>query len=172
MKREKSCGAVLVRRAVSGWETLLIRHANGGHWAFPKGHVEPGETEAQTALREIREETAIAASLWPGFRTVTPIPPGKGWSRKWCTSSPCPRAAALPASGRKFWTCAGFRRRKPLRSSPTPTTGRSGCRRSDICGNRLKSSALRGRAVGPSFFQQSATHPTHSHHMMALCYSL
>ncbi len=172
MKREKSCGAVLVRRAVSGWETLLIRHANGGHWAFPKGHVEPGETEAQTALREIREETAIAASLWPGFRTViSSFPPGRGGQGSGVLPR-LPQAAALPASGRKFWTCAGFRRRKPLRSSPTPTTGRSGCRRSDICGNRLKSSALRGRAVGPSFFQQSATHPTHSHHMMALCYSL
>ena len=78
MKREKSCGAVLVRRAVSGWETLLIRHANGGHWAFPKGHVEPGETEAQTALREIREETAIADSLWPGFRTVISYSPREG----------------------------------------------------------------------------------------------
>ena len=33
----------------------------GGHWDFPKGHVEKGEVEAQTARREIAEETGIAS---------------------------------------------------------------------------------------------------------------
>ena len=37
---------------------LLARH-NGGHWSFPKGHVEKNETEKETALREIREETGL-----------------------------------------------------------------------------------------------------------------
>lgn len=32
-------------------------------WALPKGHVEPGETLAQTALREVQEETGIAAEV-------------------------------------------------------------------------------------------------------------
>ena len=55
MKYEKSCGAVIFRRA-EGWNVLLIRHTKGRHISFPKGHVEQGETEAQTAEREIREE--------------------------------------------------------------------------------------------------------------------
>jgi bis(5'-nucleosidyl)-tetraphosphatase len=37
---------------------LLIQH-NAGHWAFPKGHAEKGETEIETALRELSEETGI-----------------------------------------------------------------------------------------------------------------
>ena len=31
----------------------------GGHWAFPKGHANVGETELETARRELREETGI-----------------------------------------------------------------------------------------------------------------
>jgi len=37
---------------------LLIRHW-AGHWGFPKGHAEPGETAIATALRELEEETGI-----------------------------------------------------------------------------------------------------------------
>ena len=36
--------------------------------SFPKGHVEAGETERQTALREIREETGLTVTLIRGFR--------------------------------------------------------------------------------------------------------
>jgi len=38
---------------------LLLRHRNGEHWAFPKGHIEPGEDEKAAALREIKEETGL-----------------------------------------------------------------------------------------------------------------
>ena len=37
---------------------LLIKHRNG-HWAFPKGHANVGETDVETARRELREETGI-----------------------------------------------------------------------------------------------------------------
>jgi bis(5'-nucleosidyl)-tetraphosphatase len=37
---------------------LLIRHW-AGHWGFPKGHAEPGETAIATACRELEEETGI-----------------------------------------------------------------------------------------------------------------
>ena len=59
MRYEKSCGAVIFRRAEDGWNVLLIRHTKGRHISFPKGHVEPGETESQTAEREILEETGL-----------------------------------------------------------------------------------------------------------------
>ena len=72
MKWEKSCGAVVFRKAGDTLEVLLIRHKNGGHWAFPKGHVEHVETEVETARREIWEETGLKVEPDTGFReTVT-----------------------------------------------------------------------------------------------------
>ncbi|MEG4370213.1 NUDIX domain-containing protein [Microcoleus sp. B4b_D2] len=38
---------------------LLIQH-QAGHWAFPKGHANPGESAAETARREFLEETGIS----------------------------------------------------------------------------------------------------------------
>lgn len=47
---------------------VALRRGKTGHIALPKGHVEPRETLAETALREIREETGIIASIagWAG----------------------------------------------------------------------------------------------------------
>lgn len=77
MRREKSCGAVIFRKTDGNVQVLLIRHVNGGHWSFPKGHVEKDETEEETALREIREETGLEAALDTGFRSVTTYSPGE-----------------------------------------------------------------------------------------------
>ena len=52
-----SCGAVLVRRAESGWMTLMLRAYR--NWDFPKGLCEIGETPMQAARREVGEETGI-----------------------------------------------------------------------------------------------------------------
>lgn len=50
---------------------LLIKNRHGGHWAFPKGHVEAGEDELQAALREVAEEVRIIrVQIIPSFRTV------------------------------------------------------------------------------------------------------
>ena len=67
--KEKSCGAVVYTKNESGIiEYLLIKHKNGGHWSFPKGHMEAGETEAETAVREILEETGLKVKIDPNFR--------------------------------------------------------------------------------------------------------
>ena len=68
MKREKSCGALVVRKNGDSYDLVLLRHRFGGHWSFPKGHVEAGENERQTALREVREETGLPIRLFDGFR--------------------------------------------------------------------------------------------------------
>ena len=77
MTLEKSCGALVFRRFHGNTELLLIKHANGGHWSFPKGHVESGETEVETALREIKEETGIDVIIDPSFREVISYSPKK-----------------------------------------------------------------------------------------------
>lgn len=68
MKHEKSCGAVVYRMVKGRIELLLIKHRYGGHWSFPKGHVERGEQEFETALREVKEETGLDIRLEKGFR--------------------------------------------------------------------------------------------------------
>lgn len=78
MKQEKSCGAVVYRLEKGEPRFLLIRHVNGGHWAFPKGHVEKDETETETALREIREETGLAVTLRTDFRQAVSYSPKPG----------------------------------------------------------------------------------------------
>lgn len=77
MKTEKSCGAVVLRKDQGRLQVLLIKHINGGHWAFPKGHVERGETEEQTALREIKEETGLTVMLDTNYRKTVTYSPKK-----------------------------------------------------------------------------------------------
>ena len=44
-------------------KVLMVRHVNGGHWDFPKGHMELNETKQQTAIREVEEETGIKIQI-------------------------------------------------------------------------------------------------------------
>lgn len=67
MKYEKSCGAIIFRRPYDAYEFLIIQHRSG-HWGFPKGHVEPTETERQTAIREVYEETGLSITILDEFR--------------------------------------------------------------------------------------------------------
>ncbi len=75
MKKERSCGAVVYRKGKDGLEILVIQHKNGGHWAFPKGHVEKNETDEETAFREIWEETGLKVKLDTGFRQIVTYSP-------------------------------------------------------------------------------------------------
>lgn len=57
--KDQSFGVIPVQFQQGEVRFLLIQH-HAGHWAFPKGHAERGESDAQTALRELREETGIS----------------------------------------------------------------------------------------------------------------
>lgn len=57
MPSEKSCGAVIFK--ANGNRKYLLLHYEGGHWDFVKGHVERGETERDTVLRETQEEVGL-----------------------------------------------------------------------------------------------------------------
>ncbi len=54
---EKSCGAVVFLKS-SEVKYLLLRYG-AGHWDFVKGNVEPKESEKDTVIRELKEETGI-----------------------------------------------------------------------------------------------------------------
>ena len=62
MRIEHSAGAVLYT-VVSGESRYVLVTERSGYASLPKGHLEAGETPAQAALREIREETGISAPL-------------------------------------------------------------------------------------------------------------
>ncbi|MBO4407237.1 MAG: NUDIX domain-containing protein [Clostridia bacterium] len=68
---ETSTGAVVFRTGADGEREYLLIRERKGHAGFPKGHREPGETPAENALREIREETGLQVILFPGFRRET-----------------------------------------------------------------------------------------------------
>jgi 8-oxo-dGTP pyrophosphatase MutT (NUDIX family) len=65
MKREFSAGGVVVRRLRGRWWVAAIRPnaKREGTWALPKGLIDPGETGAATAVREVGEETGLEARL-------------------------------------------------------------------------------------------------------------
>jgi len=68
MKKIISAGIVPFYLNNSTREYLIVQHATQStHWDFPKGKVEIGEDNYQTALRELKEEVSILASILPGF---------------------------------------------------------------------------------------------------------
>lgn len=59
MKNDMSLGVIVFYRFPRSIKYLIIKHRKG-HWAFPKGHPEKGETKLETALRELEEETGVS----------------------------------------------------------------------------------------------------------------
>lgn len=55
--------SAVVRRVRGGEEILLMQRSDNGHWGLPGGHVEPGESVAEAALREVLEETGWRIEL-------------------------------------------------------------------------------------------------------------
>ena len=68
MITEKSCGAIVFTKDNDEIRYVIIQFKEG-IFGFPKGHVEGAETEEETALREILEETGLLVRLIDGFRT-------------------------------------------------------------------------------------------------------
>ena len=81
MIKEKSCGGVVYR--INGGTReyfILLNRKNDakGHWGFPKGHVEKGENEYETAAREIFEEAGLLVVFRGGIRFVSHYSPKPG----------------------------------------------------------------------------------------------
>lgn len=67
---EYSCGAVVFTRTAKGLRFVLAE-SKSGKYGFPKGHMEAGESERDTALREIWEEVHLRPEILEGFRRET-----------------------------------------------------------------------------------------------------
>lgn len=65
---EKSCGAVIYAKDGDSVKFLLVKSSASDRIGFPKGHIEKGETEIDTAVREIYEETSLNVSVSSDFR--------------------------------------------------------------------------------------------------------
>ncbi len=80
---EKSCGAVVFRDETmpDGRKqkyVLMIKQSPASNFSFPKGHVEPGESETETACREVYEETAVTINIVHDFRKPVYYSPRPG----------------------------------------------------------------------------------------------
>ena len=71
--REKACGCIIIEN-----DKVLLIKQNNGVWGFPKGHVEGNETEFETAIREVKEETNIDVEITNDKRYVVEYITNKG----------------------------------------------------------------------------------------------
>lgn len=75
--KEKSCGSIIFKYDGEKLLFLVIKQTLG-HFSFPKGHVEESESEKDTALREVKEETGFDISFAGDFREVITYCPKPG----------------------------------------------------------------------------------------------
>ena len=59
LRKEKSCGCIIIKNE----KVLLVYEKNRNFWGFPKGHMEEGENEIDTALREVKEEVGLEVEI-------------------------------------------------------------------------------------------------------------
>ncbi|MEO7194234.1 MAG: NUDIX domain-containing protein [Pseudonocardiaceae bacterium] len=64
--KHATASVFLFARRNDAWRIGLIHHPRLGKWMLPGGHVEADENPAEAALREVAEETGLAARLLPG----------------------------------------------------------------------------------------------------------
>lgn len=67
MRYIKSCGFVAYKQIENKNYYLIIKSLNGDV-GFPKGHMETGESEFETAIRELKEETGVEVKIISDFR--------------------------------------------------------------------------------------------------------
>ena len=69
MKHVKVCGAIVFTKENDGVLYVIVK-SKEGVYGFPKGHAKPNESEQQTAIREIKEETNLDVKIINGFRVT------------------------------------------------------------------------------------------------------
>jgi 8-oxo-dGTP pyrophosphatase MutT (NUDIX family) len=93
----RSAGAVVFRRSARGVRLLVLRaYAN---WDFPKGRVEPGETELDAARREVTEETGLSGCEYPfGDAFIDTLPYAGGKIARYFLAETREERVTLPVS--------------------------------------------------------------------------
>ncbi|SRR5260221_10313697 len=66
MKHQYSAGIIIYKKENGTILYLLLKYG-AGHWDFPKGKIETGETKQEAALRELKEETNLTAQIDDNF---------------------------------------------------------------------------------------------------------
>jgi 8-oxo-dGTP pyrophosphatase MutT (NUDIX family) len=61
---------IIYRREADALRYLLLYQTKSQTWSFPKGHMEAGETDQQTAIREVREEIGQSLTPLPNYRAT------------------------------------------------------------------------------------------------------
>lgn len=69
MKYVKVCGAIVFKKKNNEILYVIVK-SKEGVYGFPKGHAESNESEEQTAVREIKEETNLDVKIIDGFRVT------------------------------------------------------------------------------------------------------
>lgn len=77
MIKVKSCGAIILKKEDDVVKALIVKQIND-NWSFPKGHVEENETELETAIREVKEETGLDIKITENFRKMITYSPREG----------------------------------------------------------------------------------------------
>jgi 8-oxo-dGTP pyrophosphatase MutT (NUDIX family) len=77
-RRRELAAAVCWRWESGGLRVGLVSTRDGAHWTFPKGHREAGETLAEAAAREAREEAGVRGVVDPRWRLTYRYPSGGG----------------------------------------------------------------------------------------------
>ena len=68
--RIRAAGGVVTRRAGTGVEVLVVHRPRYDDWSLPKGKADSGETDEETARREVEEETGYVCTLGEELPTV------------------------------------------------------------------------------------------------------
>ena len=123
--RREIVAAVCHRRRGHALEFLVVRTKGGTYWTFPKGHVELGESPADAALREAREEAGVEGEIAPAPFTRYRYPSTRRDEGESLVS------AFLLAVVRQGSPAAKERRRDPTWLAPKDATRRLTARRGD-----------------------------------------